>query len=505
MSRIAFRALLVLIGGAGLARGAEPSEAITIRWIKPDRQLERLLALFDGARAPSPAAALAAWKRATRDPKGLGKPLEAAIAALNPGMVRELRALDEARVGLGFDPEDGKIRWYAVAPQDDGALSALATALMLTDGGAEPPLEGVPIDRLGPPGSVVEARVPGVVTIAGSRADLPAAVRQAGVDVAVLPDVDSGWHVRLDPSHLAPSGPLSRRRAIEAIHALGIQSAEAITGLEGDSARLSVTCRFEAGPLPAAVIEPAWLDWLPASGVVGAFAIAIDARPETWKSTFALADRVERVDPARAQVAPLRTRLNLIASAAYVRLEVDFWPKLRGISGCALADPEGALGGALIALHVSDEAAAERIATQVLPRLAAARIQDRGTGPAEGPKGVRRIARVSGRPLSVTRRGTTVLVGWGEGTLQAGLDAQEHPERSAAPSLRSAWGETPPRRAGAFWPGRLRGRLSPETPPIVWSGRDDGATTVDVVRWEGLREVVRGFLERLPLDLPPDR
>src|SRR5262249_20365365 len=76
------------------SRGADAPEAITIRLVHPDRQLELLIDLFRGARAPHPAAALAAWRRATRDPVGLGKAAEAAIAVLNPEMVRELRTLD---------------------------------------------------------------------------------------------------------------------------------------------------------------------------------------------------------------------------------------------------------------------------------------------------------------------------------------------------------------------------------------------------------------------------
>ncbi|MBV8677783.1 MAG: hypothetical protein JO355_11535, partial [Planctomycetaceae bacterium] len=56
--RKAIGAVLLLGIGAGLARGAEPSEAVTIRPIRPDRQLERLIALFRGARSSDPASAL---------------------------------------------------------------------------------------------------------------------------------------------------------------------------------------------------------------------------------------------------------------------------------------------------------------------------------------------------------------------------------------------------------------------------------------------------------------
>src|SRR4051812_15445445 len=71
--------LLVPLAIGSLAAGDErpsPPPALTVRLAHPDRQLAHLLVLFEGAKAPHPAAALAGWKRATRDPGGLGKPLE---------------------------------------------------------------------------------------------------------------------------------------------------------------------------------------------------------------------------------------------------------------------------------------------------------------------------------------------------------------------------------------------------------------------------------------------
>ena len=57
-----------------------------------------------------------------------------------------------------------------------------------------------------------------------------------------------------------------------------------------------------------------------------------------WDGVFALADRVDRADPARANLAPLRTRINLLASAVGARLEADFWPHLRGVTVAWLAN-----------------------------------------------------------------------------------------------------------------------------------------------------------------------
>src|SRR5208337_5695065 len=59
---------------------ATSGEPIVVRLIHPDRQAAAVLRLFEGCAAPHPAAALAAWKRSTRDPNQLGKPLEAVIS-----------------------------------------------------------------------------------------------------------------------------------------------------------------------------------------------------------------------------------------------------------------------------------------------------------------------------------------------------------------------------------------------------------------------------------------
>ena len=54
--------------------------------------------------------------------------------------------------------------------------------------------------------------------------------------------------------------------------------------------------------------------------------LAIDPDPASWDLAFAAVDRIERVDPARSRLAPLRTRLNLLAMGAGVQLEGDLRP-----------------------------------------------------------------------------------------------------------------------------------------------------------------------------------
>ena len=139
---------------------ATSGEPIVVRLIHPDRQAAAVLRLFEGCAAPHPAAALAAWKRSTRDPNQLGKPLEAVISFFNPEMVREWSVFHEARFQLGFDPETGSGRWRLTVPGDDGTLAALITALRLSGGSNEAPVGNgtIAVNRLGGPGAAVATR-----------------------------------------------------------------------------------------------------------------------------------------------------------------------------------------------------------------------------------------------------------------------------------------------------------------------------------------------------------
>src|SRR6185312_7635 len=106
--------------------------------------------------------------------------------------------------------------------------------------------------------------------------------------------------------------------------------------------------------------------------------------------------------------------------------------------------------------------------------------------PAPDPEGTTTLGRLAGRTLSVTVRGATVLIGWGD-LLPACLDAHRQPGRSAGPAIRATWGPRPPQRAGAFWPGRLPGLAAgtplavalDQAPPILWWGEHDSTRTRD--------------------------
>jgi hypothetical protein len=165
-------------------------------------------------------------------------------------------------------------------------------------------------------------------------------------------------------------------------------------------------------------------------------------------------------------------------------------------------------------LHADGLESAGQIAGQVLPRLAP--LLGLRPEPAATPDGPRLLGRLRNRPLYLDLQGATVRLGWGEPAIVPLREARGNSVRSIGPTLRALapWGEVPPQRFGAFWPGRLAlaptvgeplARTIAEAPPVVWSGRNDASGASDLVSWTGLRDLVRRFLDRIPLEPPPER
>jgi hypothetical protein len=528
---------------SGGAVGQEAGPSASFRLVHPDRQAAAMLKLFEGSRAAHPAAALGAWKRATREPDRLGKPIEAVISFFNPDMIAEWKILDGAEYHLGLDPETNSRRWRLDVPGDDGTFAALITALRLTGGGQESPLaDGQPaVERLGGPGAAVGTRGgPGRgITLASSRAALGLAVPRASDLLPLAGTFESGLVFRVDPGRLSSSrwASVRLRRVVELARGLGCRSALGSLGLSGDRLALEVDTELERGQpisrpmLETSGIEPAWIGWIPIDQAAACACLALGRGPGFWDDVFAVADRVDRADPARADLAPLRTRLNLLATAAGVRLEADLWPHLRGATFALLADPadSGRAGRALVALHLDEKAAARRLADEVIPRLADMAGGLKKTRPVpgtQGPKGVpiapstaRPLGRVGGRPVEVAVRDQTVLIGWGEGALGAALRAGGRQEESVATLMGKTGpgpGSRPPARLAAFWPGRMpipvRGLDGPtplaralaQGPPITWVGWNHGDRAADRIAWPGLSAAVRRFLDAIPLDAASD-
>jgi hypothetical protein len=484
---IAIVAGLSFVGAT--ARAEQKPPALVIRLSQPDEQARRVIALFRNARAPHPAAALAGWKYATGG--SLGKPMEALITAFNPGMIRELRSMEDAECVIRFDNATTTPRWRLILPRDDGSLAAALPALGLTDGKVEPSIGTTPVLRLGPPGAPLGAFGKGWTVVASDAAQLEAALDDRADPVLRSKATQPGWEITVDPAGLRDLSRIEARRIAAWLDSLGATRATCHMCMdEHDGLSVRITTALDASGARLPALDPAWLDPIPATGVIGAFAIALDPQAKSLDALFATLDRVEKADPDRAAIAPIRTRLNLLAAAAKVFPDVDLWPHLRGIVGAVMAGEPGMPSG-LIVLQSDSPEAAKRIATSVVPHLVAG-LQ---------PK----------RVIGTKAVGTAIFVGIGPGALEAALDAAAHPTRSASATIRANWASTPPHRCGAFWPGRLPGvdaalaHALDAAPPALWTGRAHGASLEDTIHWISLDGIVKRWIEALPFKPPVAR
>jgi len=503
--RILGPVLLVLFPMVAIA---DDPPVVSVRLIRPDLQGSAVIDLFRGSRASHPAAALAAWRHANGN-HGLSKPLEALISLFNPPMVRELKAFDSAEFVLRFAPETGAARWSALIPRDDGSLGALVTAIALTDGASDSTINGQPVMRLGPPGAPLAANLPGHMIVASDIEGLRS--RSASKETsAPAPEGISGCRFRIDPSGLRNLKTLNGRRLNEALIALKCEKARGEFGLVNESLDLRLTTTLNAPVSDSPSIDPDWLAVIPKKRLIAVAAIALDHRASALESTFALLDRVEKADPARAAVAPIRTRLNLLAAGVKVFPDQDLWPNLKGLTVVVLSDGRGDISGGLVVLHAKDVASAKMLLDRVLPRLAGAFVKANDLEPVID--GVRPLGQINDRPLRAKLTGKSVVVGWGD-AFEAGMEVLKNPENSAAELLRGSMGSSPLQRFGAFWPGRWRevvdidsalGKSMADAPPMIWTGRRDGNTLHDQVRWDKLSGVIKRWLDALPLETPPD-
>ena len=497
--------------GEGAPPTAEtPPPALSILLLHPDSQGANVIRLFEGSRAANPAAALAAWRHATAN-LGLGKAREALISVFNPAMVRELKIFEGARFHFRVDPETGAMRWQAVMPEDDGTLAALATAVALTDGSTESVVDGRSVLRLGPSGAALAIARQGQLLIASDREGLFGGFTTDEVRSGTNNKVN-GCLVRLDPAGLRGLKSLNARRAIEALDALGCTESTGHLGLVDQTLAFDLTTKLSVSATGSPTIDLDWLKPIPKTHVIAAAVVALDNRVGTIESTFALLDRIEKADSTRVNVAPFRTRLNLLAAGVKIFPEQDLWPVLQGVTVVLLGESDGRVSGGILVFHGRDEIGAAKLFDRVLPRLAAAYSRKPIDEPA--PDGIRAMGVVSGKPIAAKRRGKSVLLGWGPGALTTGLDAMDHPAHSSADLMRTSWGPNPPQRSGVFWPGRLGDLISPgtalanslaEAPPVLWNGQIEGDTLRDQIRWNTLSGVITRWLDALPLETPTDR
>jgi hypothetical protein len=249
--------ILTALAAAFLAQIPEP--AVTLEVSRPDEQLRALLGFFDGTRFDSPAAALVSWKLSAKG--DLGKPAEAAIALLNPMMVSELASLDGARLVW-----DGSARWCLRLPKGGASIDALAVSLSLTDGGRDRPEGDWSVDRLGPPGELLCARHGVRAVIATDREALAAAIG-GGWDLpgAAL----SGFAGKIDPGRALPAGIV---RSV--LLGWTCRSLAPELRLGRDSLMLDVRGLFRESPPGSGVLDPQWLEAIPAGDDLVAAAAA---------------------------------------------------------------------------------------------------------------------------------------------------------------------------------------------------------------------------------------
>ena len=445
---------------AGLAD--EPRPSILLRLDRPDRQALAIIDLFRESRAPHPAAALAAWKRASREPNRLGKPLEAVVAAINPEMAGEIRTLDGAELALWFGPEGGRVGWGICLPEDDGSFAALATSLVLSGGAAEKPMDSLAVDRLGPSGFRPDGPRASCVAGRGGRGKACNRLESGRIGLAITSPAiasDSRWN----PPALDGSNSLALRR-------LGVALRESrspisgATGLVGSSATATLAIGVDRPAQPAAV-DPAWLDWLPIDRAMAAFAVAIDPAPATWDAAFRVADKVEKVDPARENMAPFRLRLGLLARALGLPPDGDLLPHLKGVSGW-FGGGGRSVDRACLVLHLADEALAVRVFEGVkpLPNTGPDPGNQGGIGPLVGP---RLRAGRSGFADSGDRWSRPGAMGWWKRPSKSG----GRPDRSARLLFRERLDDPSIAFVAAIWPAR-GARFPPDQyPPLRRAGR----------------------------------
>ena len=481
----------------------DPPAALSVSFHRPDRQLEAMLHWFAGAQHRSPAAVVAALRSRTGQPYILGKPAQAALATLNPEMVRELRTLDGARAELG-STEAGALCWWLRVPRDDGTLAAFASALALGEGTRLPPTDPLaaagPVDRLGPPGAPVLFHQGQLVVLASQ----PSALRAAlAADPDQTPEAGDGLEFILTAAglHSASTPRLDPLRA--ALQSLRIGT---ITGRSTlDETGWTLDCRSTLDSDPGTPGPPgeeatATLGWVqtelsgpePADVALVA-AVSFDRSGRTMAALYALTEQGLRAAGRLSGPASLRSRVSLASSALAFFPEVELWPRLDGLA-IRLQARAGRATSALLLLHAREASAATTLAGRLRGLLRAM-----APGPAprtpvnEDPGEI--VPMFQGRPVRITAHAETVRISWGD------------PPRGDADQ---ALGEAVDPRASRWfqiWPGRLVptdsldpevARAMAEAPPLLWIGHREGNVLVDTLNWRPLGPTVRWLVDTLP-------
>ncbi len=515
-----FLACLLAFGLEDPTRGSQSQagslQAIQLRFVRPERQFSRLLSFFEGEGAGDPAQLLASWRRAVRNPDVLGKVEQALLASLNPQMVREWQLLDGAGLSVLFS-ETGALRWYLAIPTDDGTLGALATALALTDGQAEPPLAGLgaSVDRLGHANAPLLAQDGGKVVVGATRDDLLAGIAFLADKQALLPptEVETGVVIKLSSKGLRFDTSDPWHSIARLMHVFRVDDLTAVVSLHDEGFNCESRTPSDAPERPMNErFDRAWLNGIPADASI-AFAFALDREGRTVNAGFEAIDALlpKRQEPGARPSATLRTQFNLLANARGVFPELQLWPRIRGISGYVWVD-EGSPTSALLSLHAADSASAKAIALRVLPNLARPFLNaiEPKNGVKEAEPQMITLGEFQGGRVSIATREETVLISWGDRTFE--LSPRKHEEAAGLQlqGLSESFNANGTHHLVVIWPDRLPlssvgvgvgtplKRALVGGPPIVLVGRFEKGELRHCVDWRGARRFVRELKAILP-------
>ena len=313
----------------------DDGEALVVRLVRPERQAAEVLKLFQGSRAAHPAAALAAWKKAAPESGQLGKPLEAVISIFNPEMASEWRTMHGSELVFDWNKGDGKPRWHAIVPQDDGTVAAAVAAARLSDGGGEAPLlldgNEIAVARIDRQGATLAACSGNGVVFGSTRDELLRALARLKRPRSAAPGKtgqeqppgsglfssaltpESGATFVVDAKRLANihSGPLPLKLPCELLRRLSCSKAHGTVALDGGCVGFELITQFPAdkrvqSPLwsRSGTVDPSWLAFIPSTGVMAIISLAFEPNPAYWDSAFALADGLEKTYPDRAELRP---------------------------------------------------------------------------------------------------------------------------------------------------------------------------------------------------------
>ena len=501
--------ILALSPLAALQDAANDSFTIRVQFVHPEQQLREVLNLFEGTKAKHPAALLAAWRRATHNPDVLDKVTQAAIASLNPDMLREWSLLHHA---LGF--WDSPQHWCAAIPNDDGTFAAFATALALTDGAEEAPLAPIQarVDRLGKQGAPLLAQHQNQVVVASSRAELLTGFRQLATPRAAPAEnpAASGVHLQIKPGRLRPDSAPWLERLTKTLSALEIDAAELQASIQNGRVQLVIDSptQIEADH----PIDPAWLAIIP-NNAAGAFSLSRDSRGQLLTALRKVFESLAR-NPENPPPSPLKPCLeSILIKDGQILWDSARWDALRGSTGFVVTNHQAEFTAGALVLHMADPQAASDFA----PRIARVARQFIAGKPQNGPIPTPRdtpldLGEFDSRPVRMFAKDAHILISWGD------LDSRQLAARLTSPpdDWRNALPSTAlePGAQSLFlaWPGRLPipglprdgilARALAESPPVVARGGVQQGHWSERITWDGARGFVQKLTEILPQQPP---